>query len=399
LFPSFGEGAAADLRRAGLLRDDDKDPRLRALAPVREYAVRKYPPLSDDLSSALSLFLSLAVTYGPQVGARGGSEAVRRLATETANLEAMIITGLEKADPLPSVRAACALANLIRFTGLSTTAALERAREVSHSSGHPNAEAESLLSLGQIALSREKHEVTDSLLSAALPLFRSVSNLQGEANCLTVMGELASLRSEHAEARTRYEAALPLYRNVGDMTGVANCLWCLGGLAQLPPGDHERSKTLLEEALQLYRIVEGTLGEANCSWSLGDIALTRSGHGEEAQSLFEEALRLYRSVGSLRGEANCLRRLGDIAVRRSDHDVAMSRFEAALELYQKVRDPFSIGITHQRLARLDTDADERRRHVQAARESWMGVQRLDLIENLLREFGDLGEEPRVPNSG
>ena len=71
-------------------------------------------------------------------------------------------------------------------------------------------------------------------------------------------------------------------------------------------------------------------------------------------------------VGSLQGQTNCIESLGDIALQRSQEAEARKNFEAALILYERIEEPFSIGWTHRRLARL-SDGSERSRHVEAAR--------------------------------
>ena len=166
----------------------------------------------------------------------------------------------------------------------------------------------------------------------------------GEANCIGGLGDIALARSEREEARNRYETALPLYKKVGDV-----------------------------------------LGEANCIGSLGDIALERSEH-EEARKRYETALPLYKKVGDVQGEANCILRLGDIALERSEHEEARKRYETALKLYEKIPEPYSIGRTHQCLARLATDGETRNTHVQSARQAWRRIDRPDLVRELEKEF-------------
>ncbi len=57
-------------------------------------------------------------------------------------------------------------------------------------------------------------------------------------------------------------------------------------------------------------------------------------------------------------------------------------FEQELEFSHRISEPISIGWTHLRLARLASDGAERKMHTEAARATWLSIDRRDLIQGL-----------------
>lgn len=132
--------------------------------------------------------------------------------------------------------------------------------------------------------------------------------------------------------------------------------------------------------------VGDVLGQANCIWSMGDIALARSEH-EEARGLYEQAQPLYERVGDILGQANCIKSLGDVALALSEHKEARDLYERALASYASIREPYSMGWTHVRLARVARFDAERAAHVAEARRLWVPLGMLHLLRHLDTEFG------------
>jgi len=56
-------------------------------------------------------------------------------------------------------------------------------------------------------------------------------------------------------------------------------------------------------------------------------------------------------------------------------------------MYARIQERSSIAGTHRRLARLAATPEDRARHIQAAREAWLSIDRPDLIQELDTEFG------------
>jgi hypothetical protein len=58
----------------------------------------------------------------------------------------------------------------------------------------------------------------------------------------------------------------------------------------------------------------------------------------------------------------------------------------ALSFYSRIPEPYSMGQTHRRLARLASSPEARRQHVLATRDAWQSIDRPDLIDELRQEF-------------
>jgi nucleoside phosphorylase len=217
------------------------------------------------------------------------------------------------------------------------------------------------------------------------PPSRKPGDVLAEASRQARLGDAALERGEIDEAEERYGEALPLFREVGDVRGEASSMLRFGEIA-LRRSAIDEARRRYQEALPLFRKQKDALGEANCVARLGDLAL-KGEEIEEAKRRYQDALPLYRRAGDGLGEANCVLRLGDLALRRAEDAEARERFEEALGIYAKIPEPYSMGMTHRRLARLSDELDERGRHVAAARELWTRIGRKDLVAKLEAELG------------
>ncbi len=417
-----GVKAAAALRKVGGLVIENED-RVRMLAPLREHLEVILPFDGDEREWTFRFYCGIA-TRRLNAPSSEWKAANARLAPETENVRVMIRCGLASHQRIPAYEAARGLGDFGRFVGLDFSEQLRSSALAAHEHNDHQAEADCILSLGNIALDRSDHAEAGRHYADALPLYRQVGDVLGEANCIKRLGDISLRRSDHAEAGRRYADALPLYRQVGDVLGEANCILSLGNIA-LDRGDHAEAGRRYAKALPLYRGIGSVLGEANCIRRLGDIARERSDHAEaghhydEALPLYRrvgqilgeanciwsqgiialqlsnhaeasrrntDALPLYRRVGDVLGEANCIRSLGDIAHAEGKTETARLRWDESLILYQRIPEPCSIGETYERLARIATASPERQRFVAAARAAWTSIDRPDLIAQLDSEF-------------
>jgi tetratricopeptide (TPR) repeat protein len=258
------------------------------------------------------------------------------------------------------------------------------ARALFHQLGDQLGEATCSARLGEAALDTSAYNEAQSYFEEALSIFRQVGSVAGEAVCIARLGDTAFRHGEYDEAQGQYEKARLLFRQLGDVLGEANCTKGLGDVA-IERSSYKEAESLYKEAARLSSLVGNILGEASCTAQLGRIASHYSRY-DEARARTEEALILFRQFGSLQGQANCFRLLGDVARKTSHLEEARSYYETALKLYTQIPDSYSMGWVWRQLARLSSDEAEKSRLIEAARQAWRSLGRLDLVRSLEQEF-------------
>ena len=151
-----GADAAADLRRAGGIAYDDS-PRMRVLAPVRQYLEDRHPVTESDWLNAARYYAELAATEGSKVGSDGGAEAIRRLLPELGNLD-VAVRELASVELDRAARAVSGLKEFSRFTGLDFQPLLTDVLGFARREGDTKAQADCLFALGDIASARSEYE-------------------------------------------------------------------------------------------------------------------------------------------------------------------------------------------------------------------------------------------------
>ncbi len=330
LLPGSGAEAASVLRKIGLAFD--QGPRLRVLAPIREYVQASLPPRDEDFDRIVDHYLALA-RVGERIGTEGGAEAAKRLRAEMGNLEPMILVGLERTDPVPAIRSALAYADAVRFTGIGGLTLIGCARQAAREVCNAKLEADCLRKLGDIHLSRSHYEQARADYEQAQEIYQKTGNSHGEACCTACLGDIYLYRGQPTEASRFYEAVCPRFHEIGDLYWEAHCLMGLGSAAVFR--SEKAGRRRLEQAGALFRQIDDARGEANCLQRIGQASFDL-GDLESAHSEYATALQLFRRVGSLLGEANCLRSLGHIALQRGNPIATQTLCQEALRLDRKV---------------------------------------------------------------
>jgi tetratricopeptide (TPR) repeat protein len=334
LMPGIGQPRAATLRQVGLAFNEAG--RLRTLAPIREHCASTRPPEADDLQIAVRCYAALATELGPKCGGTGGQEAALRLRAEAANIEAILIQGIEEAPPEIVTQAAIAFGECQRLTGIGTTILLRKAAELAETVGDHALAGSARRRLAQILRNRSEHNEAGAQFAKAELHFRRIGDQRGKADCLYGVGRIADFRRNDEEADALFEAALALYEALEEPVGVANCHAFLGDLAHRR-GREEEARNRYDRAAMLFQRARNLEGEANCLGRIGDLESYNS-NLPEAERYYRKALPMLHQIADIRGECVCLTRLGGISLSHGDYDKARECFKEALPLSRLVGD-------------------------------------------------------------
>ena len=225
ILPDCGCAADSILREAALAFENKN--RLLVRAPLREHVARCHPPDPDDLKRLIKHFAS-------KLGTWKGAEAVKKLGDEIANLEAILLKGLDLPDPTPSIDAAVDVAAVTLYSGLGNTKVLEKARYVAE---------------------------------------RCRDDLR-QAHCIRRMGDVVRRRCEYKKACDYYQEAFDIYGSESRVY-IAHCKQSMGD-TELLVTNYSAASAYFREAKKLYAGAKDKAGEANSTKSLGDIARARA---------------------------------------------------------------------------------------------------------------------------
>ncbi len=239
-------------------------------------------------------------------------------------------------------------------------------------------------SLAELAAQRGNQPEARKLFEEALALFEAVGDKTESALCRKGIADAAFTLNEHDDARTIYEDIGPIFEELDDRISQAECLHNLGDIA-FGKGQHPIANTFYQKELPLRKVLGDKLGEGACMAALGDVALA-AGEIEDAQAYYHAALPLLRAVDEKYGMANCIQSLGDIALTRMDQDTARDNYEQSLFLFTQLKDGYSLGWTHYRLAQVAGDPEIFKTHLMDARTAWQSVGREELIKEMAEEF-------------
>jgi len=188
----------------------------------------------------------------------------------------------------------------------------------------------SLHTLGVDELRAGSFDDAGVYLRLSLELARARGDRRSEAESLVSLGHLAVQRDDLDTAETNYEEGLDIAREIDAQSTEADSIAGLGTVA-ISREAYELAETYLKESLDIKRLIDDTSGEATALASLGDLAAER-GNYETAIDQYTEALSLFADCGDTSERIQTYRCLVEAEVDRGDDAAAIERCDEALAL-------------------------------------------------------------------
>ncbi|KAJ7168584.1 hypothetical protein C8R46DRAFT_237285 [Mycena filopes] len=242
----------------------DQDRRLKALVPIREYIRHHHPP-PTALSKPLQQYFHRLILLWEDHRQISSGNIVPRITANLANLQSLILYGLDRNDPnvKDTIRSMLTLDSFTRAIGRGLRNFLNRIRDLVASIGDPTLQCEYTTALF-LSWMYNQISAPEALSDAALKLFREANDIAGEARFNRVFGAYHHLHNGDAsKALELYEAGLVLAEQGTDrfehstiLEVMADALWQIGA--------YSRGKVYARKAHEIAAALPNFVLEAHC---------------------------------------------------------------------------------------------------------------------------------------
>jgi tetratricopeptide (TPR) repeat protein len=199
--------------------------------------------------------------------------------------------------------------------------------------------ADILTTLGWVYICADHLEKAEHVLDQALLLYQKIGVENGQADALAHLGTVY-FRSNRLD---KAERTLNLIPKLGKWCDIEmRHLWVLGDI-YIIKGQLEDAESFLDEAMVQAEDYESSYQQGNILRSIGTLNIKR-GHVDLAIDKFQEALELHRKAHWVSEQATDLKRLGEAYEMSGRSEDAASAFKMADELMESVREARTLAV-------------------------------------------------------
>jgi predicted ATPase/DNA-binding NarL/FixJ family response regulator/DNA-binding XRE family transcriptional regulator len=314
----------------------DREPRLRMLETIREFALEQLEASgeADAIRRCHALaYVALANAAGPELFGSQRAARVRELAADFDNLRTALMWLLDHGE----AELGCDLTGALTWwwypLGRVSTGRdwVEQALVCTRPDDRSPAHAGALFSAGVLALFTGEVASARRRLDESACHYAQLGDVTGQARAHLYLG-IALGADDPTRARRLQEEALAVFHGVGDPRMIAMALLCCGDRA-FAANEFGPAREFISESLTVFRELGDTLMAAEALNKLGDLA-RRSGESRRAAALYSESLELMRQDGEGgSGVPGLLHNLAYVSQEQGEHRRALGHFSEALALF------------------------------------------------------------------
>ncbi|KAF8558473.1 hypothetical protein OG21DRAFT_1481455 [Imleria badia] len=331
--------ATSVLKQVALVYSRDRR-HFRILGPIRALLLEHYPPNISSISTVLQYYQSLAAQcVGIELGRGNSSAIVTRLSPEIGNMQAVLEYAMDFGGPedIPrAIQASVNITDLLKFSGLGTTATLAKGADKARELGLTKLQADSIRCQAEVYYLRSQLELATAGYLEALDLYRSEGLLAQEGRCLMKLGMVECGGANYEAATNRIRSAIELHRQAGDAVGEADCHYHLAQNATWRK-NYEEATTHVYIAVDLFQAEGYRRAYVRCLWLISVLAVDRRAYKKETAEQLLDAASQYNDMGDDMRVANCYRVLGRMYLQTAKYANAEEFLLKAIRLYKDVK--------------------------------------------------------------
>lgn len=202
----------------------------------------------------------------------------------------------------------------------------------------------------EITTSQADYGASKEHCAICLPLFERLKDSRGVADSLASLGNVALFQDEYDLANDYFQRSLQLYRCIGEQVGEARVLARFGSLAGTLR-DFTLAEQYSTQSYQIYCRLNHLEGMGLTLNLLGTCATCRGDYGQ-AEIWFQDSLKTFERLGAPDGIAGAHYKLGEVEHYTGNYAQSRKHYQTALEIYQTIKNASRIAAILLRLGNL-----------------------------------------------
>ena len=312
---------------------------IRVLAPIRLYMLQHHPLTAEARSLLHGFYYTLLDKYYSMPGDALWVETLARLGPEEANIETILLDGMNHPDTFEDRPKAIEAALQFTRYQLFSTPRLEIVRacgDCSRKIGNLDLLGRSLYRLGDMLRILRHYSEATTTLEEAREAFQEAGDTGWATVCSFNLGRTLEMMGENDAAETALKQAQAAFLEMGDITKAGEALYSIAKTYG-NRGRFRDQEVALREALADFEGINDAFRGAHCLRGIGD-ACKRRGDYDAAEVALTRARESFLKMGDDIGQAECLQTLGDIMRLRGRYDEAHSTLKEAREIFLRSGD-------------------------------------------------------------